>query len=111
MKKALKNKYVYIDIDGTLAEYRFNNHVSAKDGTSNGQTMKEIEKHIFLESRPLKSVIKTLKKSKYKGIWICGAVISPIELVDKIEWLTKNCKNIDFKGLFWFVQMNIGSHF
>lgn len=41
MIKALKNKYVYVDIDGTLAEYRFNNHVSAKDRTTNGQTMEE----------------------------------------------------------------------
>jgi len=31
MLKALRNKYVYVDIDGTLAEYRFNNHVSAKE--------------------------------------------------------------------------------
>lgn len=31
-----KNKYIYTDIDGTLAEYRFNNHLSAKDGTANG---------------------------------------------------------------------------
>ena len=76
---ALKNKYVYADIDGTLAEYRFNDHVSAKDGTTNGQTMEEINNHIFLESRPLKTVIKTLRKAKTKGIWICGAVISPIE--------------------------------
>ena len=41
MIKALKNKYIYVDIDGTIAEYRFNNHVNAKDGTTNGQTMKE----------------------------------------------------------------------
>lgn len=31
MIKALKNKYIYVDIDGTIAEYRFNNHVNAKD--------------------------------------------------------------------------------
>ena len=30
MIKALKNKYIYVDIDGTIAEYRFNNHVNAK---------------------------------------------------------------------------------
>lgn len=47
MIKALKNKYVYVDIDGTLAEYRFNNHVSAKDGTANEQTIEEVENHIF----------------------------------------------------------------
>ena len=80
MIKALKNKYVYVDIDGTLAEYRFNNHVSAKDGTANGQTIEEVENHIFLHSRPLKPIIKTLKKAKKNGIWICGAIISPIEL-------------------------------
>lgn len=89
MIKTLRNKYVYVDIDGTLAEYRFNNHVSAKDGTTNGQTREEIENHIFLHSRPLKSIIKTLKRAKHDGIWICGAIISTVELQDKIVWLKK----------------------
>lgn len=101
--KSLKDKYIYVDIDGTLTEYRFNNHVSAKDGTSNGQTMEEIKNHIFLYSRPLKTVIRTLKKAKKRGIWICGAIISPIELEDKVVWLNKNCKGIEFNGMFWFV--------
>ena len=103
MLKALKNKYIYVDIDGTIAEYRFNNHVSAKDGTTNGQTMKEIENHVFLHSRPLKTVIQTLKRAKKHGIWICGAIISPIELEDKAVWLKANCKGIEFNGCFWFV--------
>ena len=103
MIKALKNKYIYVDIDGTLAEYRFNNHVSAKDGTTNGQTMKEIENHIFMYSRPLKTIIKTLKRAKKRGICICGAIISPIELEDKAVWLEENCKGIKFNGCFWFV--------
>lgn len=111
MLKALKNKYVYVDIDGTLAEYRFNDHVSAKDGTNNGQTVEEIEKHIFLHSRPLKSVIETLKKAQETGIWICGAVISPIELEDKLVWLNKNCKDIEFNGCFWFVPEDYWSVF
>lgn len=100
MIKALKDKCIYVDIDGTLAEYRFNNHVSAKDGTTNGQTMEEIENHVFLHGRPLKTVIKMLKKVKKRGIWICGAIISPIELLDKIVWLEKNCKGIEFNGKF-----------
>ena len=104
MIKALKDKYIYVDIDGTLAEYRFDNHVSAKDGTTNGQTMEEIENHVFLHSRPLKTIIQTLKKAKKKGIWICGAIISPVELLDKIVWLEKNCKGIEFNGKFWFVS-------
>ena len=103
MIKTLKNKYIYVDIDGTLAEYRFNNHVSARDGTANGQTMEEIGNHVFLHSRPLKTVIKTLKRAKKRGIWICGAIISPIELEDKAVWLNRDCSDIEFNGYFWFV--------
>lgn len=103
MVKVLKDKYVYVDIDGTLAEYRFNNHVSAKDGTNNGQTLKEIENHIFLRSRPLKSVIKTLKRSKMKKLFVCGAIVHPTELEDKTKWLNKYCSRLNFTGKFWFV--------
>ena len=101
--KALKNKYVYVDIDGTLAEYRFNSHVSAKDGTTNGQTMEEIENHVFLHSRPLKTVIKTLERAKTKKNYICGAVISPIEVMDKFEWLKTYCNGLNFESYYWFV--------
>ena len=111
MIKTLKNKYIYVDIDGTLAEYRFNNHVSAKDGTANGQTMEEIGNHVFLHSRPLKTVIKTLKRAKKEGIWICGAIISPVELLDKIVWLEENCKGIEFNGNFWFVPEEYWDNF
>ena len=103
IKKVLKKKYVYIDIDGTLSEYRFNNHVSAKDGSTNGMTMEEIENHIFLHSRPLKSVIKKLRKARTKGNFICGAAIAPIEVMDKVEWLKKNCSEINFKEYYWFI--------
>ena len=111
MVKALRNKYIYVDIDGTLAEYRFNSHISAKDGTANGQTMKEIENHIFLRSRPLKTVIKILKRAKKKGIWICGAIVSPVELLDKIVWIGENCKGIEFNGKFWFVTEEYWGNF
>lgn len=30
----LENKYVFWDIDGTLAPYRFNDHVSDPEGTN-----------------------------------------------------------------------------
>ena len=115
--KALDDKYVYVDIDGTLAEYRFDDHVNAKDGTTNGQTMEEINNHIFLKSRPLSSVIKTLKRAKFKSLCICGAVISPVEVIDKYldldDWgrsifgrkkpLAKNTMNRIARGLEKFV--------
>ena len=40
MIKALRNKYVYVDIDGTLAEYRFNNHEVQKMGLLTGKLEK-----------------------------------------------------------------------
>lgn len=104
MISALKNKYIYVDIDGTLAEYRFNNHVSAKDGTTNGQMMEEINNHVFLHSRPLKTVIKTLRKAKTKKNYICGAIISPIEVMDKFVWLKTYCNGIYFEEYYWFVS-------
>ncbi len=33
-KKDLENKYVFWDIDGTLAAYRFNGHLADPDGTA-----------------------------------------------------------------------------
>lgn len=118
MFEKLKDNYIFVDIDGTLAEYRFNNHVSAKDGTTNGQTLEEIKNHIFLKSRPLKSIINILSMvSKRKedknigGIYICGAIISPIELLDKIEWLKMNCKDIQFNNNFWFVPTEYWNDF
>lgn len=111
MVRAMDDKYVYIDIDGTLAEYRFDDHLSAKDGTDNGMTMQEIEDHIFLRSRPLKLVQNTIKRANIRGIWVCGDIISPIELEDKFVWLNKNCPGINFNGFFWFADDKYWSSF
>lgn len=51
-KSDLEGKYVFGDIDGTLAPYRFNDHVSDPDGTNNGMSLKEISEHIFLTRKP-----------------------------------------------------------
>lgn len=47
-KKELKNKYVFWDIDGTLAPYRFNGHTGDPDGTNNEMSLNEIEAGVFL---------------------------------------------------------------
>lgn len=32
MLEKIKDKYVFFDLDGTLSEYRFNDHVSGRNG-------------------------------------------------------------------------------
>lgn len=61
----------------------------------------------LLYSRPLKTVIETLAeicKQGVGGIWICGAVISPIEVIDKHAWLKANCNGIKFDSCNWIVS-------
>lgn len=58
----MENKYVFWDIDGTLAPYRFNGHVADPDGTDNGMSLKEIGDGIFLTREPsehMRNVLNT----------------------------------------------------
>ena len=108
MIKALKNKYIYVDIDGTIAEYRFNNHVNAKDGTTNGQTMKEIENHIFLYSRPLKTVIQTLKEQRKKAFGYVVLLYHLWSYLIRLYGLRKTVKVLSSMEIFGLCQKNIG---
>ena len=101
--RALYDKYVYINIDGTLAEYHYNNHVSAKDGSGCGVRIDEINEHVYLNSRPLESVIKVLSKSYPRRVSVYSTAISLVEVSDKIEWLQRNCQNIPIQNYLWFV--------
>lgn len=108
MIKALKDKYIYVDIDGTLAEYRFNNHVSAKDGTTNGQTMEEIENHVFLHSRPLKTVIQTLKKAKKKAFGYVVLLYRLWSYLIRLYGSRKTVNVLSSMEIFGLYQRNIG---
>ena len=57
-----RGKFIFWDIDGTLAPYRFNGHVGDPNGTNNGQSIEEIEVGIFLERNPSKHMQKVLIK-------------------------------------------------
>jgi len=94
----LKTSIVFLDMDGTLTEYRYNNHVSAGDGTNNGQTVEEINNHIFLQARPLVSVIDVITNCCRRDYtYVLGhlrsegeGLIYGIEEMDKKEWIGKN---------------------
>ena len=94
-KKLLKNKYVFVDMDGTIAEFLFDGKVD--------YGLREAKPGVFLRSRPIKSVINTLRKSKAAELYICGAVDSYEYIKEKYQWLKEHCSNLNFSEFYWFI--------
>ena len=89
-KKDLENKYVFWDIDGTLAPYRFNDHVLDPEGTNNGMSLKEISEHIFLTRKPSQHMKKVVNSCGAKRNFIMGHWQVQQEVDDKQLWLDKH---------------------
>lgn len=88
-KSDLENKYVFWDIDGTLAPYRFNDHVSDPEGTNNGMSLKEISEHIFLTRKPSQHMMKVVYSCGARRNFIMGHCQVQQEMDDKQLWLNK----------------------
>ena len=85
-----KGKYIFWDLDGVLAPYRFNGHLTDPTGkTQNGQSKKEIEEGCFLYRMPsthMQHVLKTCQSAKnilLSHYW-CEK-----EKEDKHKWIDK----------------------
>lgn len=89
-KSDLENKYVFWDIDGTLAPYRFNDHVSDPEGTNNGMSLKEISEHIFLTRKPSQHMMKVVYSCGARRNFIMGHCQVQQEMDDKQLWLDKH---------------------
>ena len=89
-KSNLENKYVFWDIDGTLAPYRFNDHVSDPEGTNNGMSLKEISEHIFLTRKPSQHMMKVVYSCGARRNFIMGHCQVQQEMDDKQLWLDKH---------------------
>lgn len=87
--KNLENKYVFWDIDGTLAPYRFNNHAADPDGKNNGMSLKEIEDGIFLARKPSKHMQNVLGTCNAKENIVMGHCQVKKEMESKQLWLDK----------------------
>lgn len=90
IKMDLKDKYVFWDIDGTLAPYRFNDHVADPDGSMNSLSLKEIENGVFLYRKPSKHMQKVLKTCESKQNIVVGYCLAKKEMQDKEIWLDEN---------------------
>lgn len=83
----LKDKYIFWDLDGTLSEYRFNNHVNGKSGLG-GQSLKELLfEDVFIDNRPLKTMIEFIKQFDSNKQYILGAICTNYEMEQKYKWL------------------------
>lgn len=88
-KDDLKDKYVFFDIDGTLAAYRFNDHVSDPLGTSNEMSILEIEDGIFFKRKPSLLMQKVLLENEAKENIALSYCLNEKERTDKNLWLDK----------------------
>lgn len=86
-KEDIQDKYVFWDIDGVLAPYRFNGHVGDPDGTNNGMSLDEISKGVFYKRKPSKFMQKIMQECGAKCNIIMGHCQNQKEMEDKQRWL------------------------
>ncbi len=84
-----KDKYIFWDIDGTLAPYRFNGHLADPEGTSNGMSINEIYNGVFKDRHPSKHMMRVLNTCHSKENLILGHYQIDTEKLDKERWITK----------------------
>lgn len=87
--KDTEGKYIFWDIDGTLAPFRFNDHVCDPLGTHHAMSVKEIEEGIFLYREPSKHMQRVVRECKAKEQFILGHCHEPKEISDKHLWVDK----------------------
>lgn len=85
-----KGKYIFWDIDGTLAPFRFNGHVSDPDGSKYGMNEAEVNSGLFLTRLPSKHMQHVLETSGAKEHIVMGHAIREREISDKHIWLDKH---------------------
>lgn len=86
----LKDRYVFWDVDGTLAPYRFNGHVADPDGSNNGMSLQEISDGVFLYREPSRHMQEVVTTCGAKKQIVMGHCQNDKEMQDKIIWLKQH---------------------
>ena len=91
MIEKLKNKYLFIDIDGTLAEYRYDDKLYAdKDPKIGSQNLNELLfGDLFYQARQLKIMQKLIEQLDPNKIYILGTILTNNEMFQKYKWIEK----------------------
>ena len=90
-KDDLKDKYVFFDIDGTLAAYRFKDYVGESIVTNNGMNIQDLNDGIFFKRGPSKFMQKVVLdiKDVVREIICLSYCTSDRERIDNNLWLDK----------------------
>lgn len=89
-----RGKYIFWDIDGTLAAYRFNQHVGDPDGTNNGMSLAEIADGVFLKRLPSRFMQRVVATCQAKSNIVLSHCQVAKEMADKQLWLDQHYPQI-----------------
>ncbi len=89
-KEIIAGKYIFWDIDGTLAPYRFNDHIADPDGSDNGISLQEINDGVFITRKPSSHMQKIITSCNAKEHIIVSHCQNKKEKDDKEIWLNDN---------------------
>lgn len=107
----LNDKYIFIDFDGTLCEYRYFGHLSGKTADDvqyfGGQSLEELLFENYEKVRPLKTMQNLLKHIDNEKIYVLGAIVTYNEIKTKIKWLKKHFPFIKEEHLIFVADLNI----
>lgn len=99
------DKYVFVDMDGTVAEYQ-------ELTTDENGDINFVEYEVFKYSKPVLEIIKKLEKmSKSKEIFIVSASPNSIANKEKIEWLKINMPFLKDENIYFVGNKNFKTVF
>ena len=103
MLEKLKGKYVFLDVDGTLSEYRYKDILYGGKCPELGcQSLEDLLfNDLFYKARPLKTMQRVIEKLDSDKIFILGTVTTNNEIDQKYSWLKENYPNIKRENIFF----------
>ena len=103
MIEKLKDKYVFFDVDGTLAEYRYDNKIYGGRCIELGcQSLEDLLfNNLFYTARPLKTMQKVVERLDSNKIFILGTIVTNNEIQQKYLWLEENYPKIKKENMFF----------
>lgn len=103
MTKKLKGKYVFFDVDGTLAEYRFQDKLYAGGCPELGcQSLNSLLfEDLYLKARPLKTMQNVIQTLNPNQVFILGACTTNHEIEQKYKWLAMHYPTIKRENILF----------